>query len=179
MVSALLKEVIDKSRIGLALGPFRLAVSPSRRDQLSSVALAEVLEAAGGLAGRGSLYELGLKEFDGDLLDEPRVARQADTRSPPGSLRTRPSVASSGEPEIGAQKDARPGPPHHLRDDPRHFLDRARAAVDVRPPELGGQQMLGHRTHTEAGSSNSRSSRGRTDLPDGRAAGRQSRRDRE
>ena len=48
----------------------------------------------------------------------------------------------AGETGVGAQQDAGPGPSRpDLRDDPRDVFDRARAAVDVRRPELGRQQM--------------------------------------
>src|ERR1700728_2172228 len=130
----------DEARIGLALCPFRLADHPAPARPTVERGIAEVLVAAGGLAGRGGL-RFGLKEFDRDLLDEPRIARQAEHEVhpvvfAPGHQRF------AGEPGIGAQKNARPGPARpDLRDDPRDLLDRAGAAIDVRPPQLGRQQM--------------------------------------
>jgi hypothetical protein len=131
----------DESWIGLALGPFRLADHSAPARPAVERGIAEVLVAVGGLAGRGGL-RLGLKEFDGDLLDEPRIARQAEHDAHPVLFAPR-HQRFAGEPGIGAQQDARPGPARpDLTDDPGHLLDRARAAVDVRWPELGRQQML-------------------------------------
>ena len=70
------------------------------------------------------------------------------------ALRARPNTKSTrllfapghqrfaGEAGIGAQQDARARPARpDLCDDPRDLLLRAGAAVDVRRPELGRQQM--------------------------------------
>jgi hypothetical protein len=102
--------------------------------------VAEVLEAAGGLAGRNRL-RLGLQEFDGDRGDEARVAREAEHEVDPVLLAPRHQRLAA-EAGIGAQKDARPRPARpDLRDDPRDLLDRSGASVDVRGPEPGRQQM--------------------------------------
>ena len=98
--------------------------------------IAEVLEAASGLAGRGRL-RLGLQEFDADLFDQPRIAGEPEyevhlVHLAPGHQRL------AGETRVGAQQDARSRPtPANLRDDARDFLNRAGAGVDVRRPELG------------------------------------------
>ena len=85
--------------------------------------------------------DFGLEEFDRDLLDEPRIARQAEHEVHP-VLFAPGHQRFAGEPGIGAQKNARPGPARpYLADDPRDLLDRAGAAIDVRRPQLGRQQM--------------------------------------
>src|SRR5271165_4373655 len=130
----------DEARIGLALCPFRLADYPAPARPTVERRIEEVLEAAGRLAGARRLL-LGLRQFDVDFVDEPGVAGEAEhevdpVRLAPGHQRL------AGETGVGAQQDAgsRPARPD-LADDPRDFLDRAGAAVDVRGPELGRQQM--------------------------------------
>ena len=50
--------------------------------------------------------------------------------------------SSRANPEIGAQQDLDPRPPGpDLADDPRHLSDGAGGRIDVRPPELGGEQV--------------------------------------
>jgi len=130
----------DEARIGLALCPFRLADHAATARPAVERRIAEVLVTAGGLAGRGRL-RLGLKEFGGDLRDKPRVARQAEHEVDP-VLFAPGHQRLAGEPGVGAQQDARSRPARpYLRDDPRDVLDRPGAAIDVRRPELGRQQM--------------------------------------
>ena len=130
----------DETRVGLALGPFRLADHATAARPAVERGIAEVLEAAGGLAGARRLF-LGLRQFDVDFVDEPRVAGEAEHEVDP-VLFAPCHQCFAREPGIGAQQDARPGPARpDLRDDPRDLLLRARAAVDVRRPELGRQQM--------------------------------------
>ena len=130
----------DEARIGLAVCPFRLGDDPAPARPAVERRITEVPEAASGLAGRGRL-RLGLQEFDADLFDQPRIASEPEdevhpVRLAPGHQRL------AGEPRVGAQQDARSRPtPANLRDDARHFLNRAGAGVDVRRPELGRQQM--------------------------------------
>ena len=95
----------DEARIGLALGPFRLADHPAPARPAVERRIAEVPEAAGGLAGRGRL-RLGLREFDGDLLDEPRVAGETEHEVDP-VLFAPGHQRLAGEAGIGAQQDAR------------------------------------------------------------------------
>src|ERR1700722_7431768 len=66
----------DETRIGLAAGPFRLGHDPAPSRPTIEGGVAEILEATGGLAG-ARRFVLSLQGFDGDLLDEPVVARQA------------------------------------------------------------------------------------------------------
>jgi hypothetical protein len=130
----------DETRVGLALGPFRLADHPTPARPAVEGRIAEVLEAAGRLAGRGR-FRLGLQPFDGDLLDEPRVAGEAEHEVDP-VLFAPGHQRLAGEPGIGAQENARPGPARpDLADDPRDLLLRPGAAVDVRRPQLGRQKM--------------------------------------
>ena len=129
-----------KRGIGLALGPFRLADHPAPARPAVERRIAEVLEAAGGLAGRGRL-RLGLQEFDGDLGDEARVAGEAEHEVDPVLFAPRHQRLAA-EAGIGAQENARPRPARpDLGDDARDLLDRSGASVDVRRPELGRQQM--------------------------------------
>jgi len=130
----------DEARIGLALRPFGLGHDPAPARPAVERRIAKVLVAASGLAGRGR-FRLGLRQLNGDFVDEPRIARQAEHEVDPvvfapGHQRL------AGEPGIGAQKDARPRPARpDPGDDARDFLDRSGAGVDVRRPELGRQEM--------------------------------------
>ena len=73
--------------------------------------------------------------------DEPRVAREAEHEVDPVLFAPR-HQRLAGEAGIGAQQNARPRPARpDLADDARDLLDRPGAAVDVRRPELGRQQM--------------------------------------
>ena len=101
---------------------------------------AEVLEAAGRPAAANG-FQRRPQEFDGDLPDEPRVARQAEHEVDP-VLFAPGHQHLAGEAGIAAQQNARPRPAApDLGDDARDLLDRAGDAVDVRPPELGRQEM--------------------------------------
>ena len=122
------------------MGPFRLADHPAPARPAVERRIAEVPVAAGRLAGRGRL-RFGLEEFDGDLLDEPLIAGEAEHEVDP-VLFAPGHQRFAGETGIGAQKNARPGPPRpYLPDDPRDFLDRSGRAVDVRRPQLGRHEM--------------------------------------
>lgn len=82
---------------------------------------------------RGRL-RLGLQEFDGDPLDEPRIAGEAEHNVDPVLLAPG-QQRLAGEPGIGAQENARTRPARpDLTDDAGDLLNRPRAAVDVRRP---------------------------------------------
>ena len=101
---------------------------------------AEILEAARRPASSLGLV-LGLDQLDGDLVDEPRIAREAQhiidpVRLAPGHQRL---PAEAG---VGAQQDAGPRPaPPDLGDEARHLLDGARRRVDVGVAQLGTEQV--------------------------------------
>ena len=127
----------DEARIGFAVGPFGLGDDPA----LAAPALArtphEVLEAALWLAAaRAGPRQLGL-----DLRDQPGVLGQAEQIIDPVGLAPR-HQGFAGKPRIGAQQNPQTGPAAaQLRHDPRHLLDRPGCAVDVRRPQLRGQEM--------------------------------------
>ena len=129
-----------KRGFGLALGPFRLADHSAPARPAVERRIAEVLVAAGGLAGRGSL-RLGLQEFHGDLLDEPLVAGEAEHEVHP-VLFAQTISASRANPDLARSRMRVLEPPRpDLADNAGDFLDRAGAAVDVRRPEPRRQEM--------------------------------------
>ena len=103
----------DEARIGLAVCPFRLGDDPAPARPAVERRIAEVLEAASGLAGRGRL-RLGLQEFDADLFDQPRIAGEPEYEVHLVHLLHQAISTSRGEPGVGAQQDARsrPTPPN-------------------------------------------------------------------
>ena len=93
-----------------------------------------------GLPVNGRL-RLDLKEFDGDLRDEPRVAGETEHEVDPVLFAPRHQHLAA-EAGIGPQKNAHPRPAGpDLGDDARDFLDRSGASADVGRPELGRQQV--------------------------------------
>jgi hypothetical protein len=121
----------DEARIGFALCPFGFADHPAPARPTVERGVAEVLEAAGRLAGREP-FGLRLQKLHGDLLDQPRVAGEAEHEVDP-VLFAPGHQRLAREAGIGAQQDAGFWPARpNLRDDPRDFLDRAGASVDVR-----------------------------------------------
>ena len=80
-------------------------------------------------------------EIVGDRTNQALVARQ--TEDVVDAVRLAPGhELVPGKAGIGAQQDLDPRPPGtDLADDPGHFSRSAGGRVDVRPPELGGEQV--------------------------------------
>jgi hypothetical protein len=136
----------DETRVGArriaTLGQLLgLADDPARAAPAVEGLVAEVLEPAHRLAGPFRL-DLGQGEFARDLVDQARVAGQAEEVVDPMSLAPG-HQRLAGEARVGAQDDLHFRPAGAgLRNDPFDLLDGAGAGVDVRPPELGGQQLI-------------------------------------
>ena len=93
----------DEARIGLALRPLRLADHPAPAGPAVARRVAEVLEAAGGLAGR-CRRRRRLGEFGFDLRRQPGVAGKPEHEVDPVLFAPgHPRLA--GEAGVGAQKD--------------------------------------------------------------------------
>ena len=109
-------------------GPFRLADHPAPARPAVERRIAEVLVAAAGLAARGRL-RLGLKELHGYFLDDRALRAEAEHE-------VQPVLFAPGHRRFA-------GEPRNRRSRTRVLGHRARirAAVDVRRPELGRQQM--------------------------------------
>ena len=84
---------------------------------------------------------LGPGQLDLDLLDQPRVAGQAEQVVDPVGLAPGHQRLPR-EAAVAAQHDPHPRPAGaDLADDARHLLDGAGGGVDVGAPELGRRQM--------------------------------------
>ncbi len=100
----------------------------------------KVGEVAGGAALRQAL-QLGCGQIVGDLADQALVARQPEDVV--DGIRLAPAHQRIAcEARIRPQHDRDPGPARSdLGDDPCHLLDCTRRGVDVRAPQLGGEQV--------------------------------------
>ena len=141
-----LSEVTTKRGLALVspLPPGQLlglADHPARAAPAVQGLVAEILEAAcrrAGLLGLG----LGRRELGRDFLHQARIAGEAEDVIDPVLLAP-DHQRLAGEARIGAQNDPHLRPAGaDLRHQPRDLLDRAGAGVDVRPAQLGHQQMV-------------------------------------
>jgi hypothetical protein len=110
----------DEARVGLALGPFRLADDAARAAPAVQRRPGEVLETAGGLAGALGLA-LRRRQLGSDLGDEALVLGKTEEIVDPVRLAPRHELLAA-EAGVGTQQDAHPGPAFaDLADDARHL----------------------------------------------------------
>src|SRR4029077_141578 len=130
----------DEARVGLVLCPFRLRHHPAGAAPARPRRPPEVLETPRRLAGtpalRRSLLKLGL-----DFGDEPIGLRQPEQKVHAVGLAPSHQLLAR-EAGVGAQQNAhtRPTAPN-LGNDARHLFHRAGRSIDIRAPQLGGQQI--------------------------------------
>lgn len=130
----------DEAWIGLALGMLCFADDPPAAAPAVERRPHEVLEAPCRSTGRGALFG-SLGKLLGDLLDQPRIARQAEQVVDAAFLTPR-HQGLAGKTTVGTQHDPDLGPaPPNLPDDAPDLFDRAGRAIDVGAPQLGRQQM--------------------------------------
>ena len=153
--------------VSLALGRFRLADHPAPARPAVERRIAEVLEAAGGLAGRGRL-RLGLQELTAIS------ATRRGSRARPNTKSTRSASHGPSAPR-GRSRNRRARecePPAIASESGRRcatFLDRSGASVDVRGPEV--PPTMAAAEHIERQVAVAIIIAGRTGPPDDRAAG--------
>jgi Recombinase len=133
-------EVTTKRGFGPLARCSALATTRRSRLQLSSVRQAKSAKRRAG-PPRGRALGLGSGEIGGDRAHQALVARQTEDVVDTGRLAPRHQLVP-GKARIGAQQDLDPRPPGtDLADDAGYFIRGAGGRIDVRPPELGGEQM--------------------------------------
>ena len=100
----------------------------------------EVGKAAGGSAP-GQAISRGHGEVIGDGVDQALVARQAEDVVDTVGLAPDHQLLA-GKAGLGPEQDLHPRPPGaDLADDAGQFIPGAGGRIDVRPPELGGEEV--------------------------------------
>ena len=162
----------DEARVGLALGPLGLADHAPLAAPALARAPREVLEAARRRLRLGRL-PLGACQLALDLGDQPVVAGQPEHVIDAVVLAPAPS-APRGKARVGPQHRSRTfGQRARIcADDARDLLDARRPRRRCWRAAAWPPAGAGRRRCRAAGSSSSRSSRGRSGPPDGRAADR-------